>query len=361
MTTKSVFISYTHDSDNHKAWVRKLSEDLINNGVKVLLDQWHLHIGDDLSIFMEKSISHSDYTLLICTPNFAEKVNNRNGGVAYETDLIIGQILSSTNDKSKYIPVLREGLASTSIPRYLSSRLFIDFQTDFEYQKSLDILLRKILEAPLYVPPRLGQKPLFPPNSVNYKTKNQNPKAKILVAGLGIVEYLNDDIILISQKLGKELAKSNFGLVTGGWPGVDEIVAREFSEELLKSNLPLENYLTQIIVKTDFPTYTGGNIILVEQGDPEWSEPVNASDALVVINGMGGTYSTAMYSMRSNIPVFPVADSGGDASKLYLEIITDWERYQYKKLQKNQFQQLGRPFKYAIDSLIDLLNLQFDN
>ena len=34
-----VFVSYSHDSDAHKQWVRRLAEDLTRNGVETTLDQ----------------------------------------------------------------------------------------------------------------------------------------------------------------------------------------------------------------------------------------------------------------------------------------------------------------------------------
>ena len=41
MTNPSVFLSYSHDSVAHKAWVRKLAEDLRGQGVDATLDQWN--------------------------------------------------------------------------------------------------------------------------------------------------------------------------------------------------------------------------------------------------------------------------------------------------------------------------------
>jgi hypothetical protein len=35
-----VFVSYSHDSDPHRAWVLKLATDLRANGVDATLDQW---------------------------------------------------------------------------------------------------------------------------------------------------------------------------------------------------------------------------------------------------------------------------------------------------------------------------------
>ena len=37
-----VFVSYSHDSEAHKAWVLKLATDLRSNGVDAILDVWDL-------------------------------------------------------------------------------------------------------------------------------------------------------------------------------------------------------------------------------------------------------------------------------------------------------------------------------
>ena len=73
MTTPKVFISYSHDSDAHKAWVLGLATGLRNGGVNVVLDQWDLALGEDISMFMQKGISESDRVLMICSESYVAK------------------------------------------------------------------------------------------------------------------------------------------------------------------------------------------------------------------------------------------------------------------------------------------------
>ena len=40
----TVFISYSHDSDEHKNWVLQLATRLRSNGVDVILDRWNLNL-----------------------------------------------------------------------------------------------------------------------------------------------------------------------------------------------------------------------------------------------------------------------------------------------------------------------------
>lgn len=52
-TPPRVFISYSHDSPEHKRWVIEFATTIRGRGVDAILDQWHLRHGDDLPHFME--------------------------------------------------------------------------------------------------------------------------------------------------------------------------------------------------------------------------------------------------------------------------------------------------------------------
>ncbi|MFA6716233.1 MAG: toll/interleukin-1 receptor domain-containing protein, partial [Victivallaceae bacterium] len=71
-----VFMSYSHDSKEHKAWVLKLSSHLRSHGVDVILDQWNVKLGDDLPLFMENGLTESSYIICVCSENYTKKANN---------------------------------------------------------------------------------------------------------------------------------------------------------------------------------------------------------------------------------------------------------------------------------------------
>jgi hypothetical protein len=87
-----VFISYVWEDDKHQEWVQKLATILQKSGVKVILDQWDLHYGNQLPEFME-SIAKNDYIIVVCTPNYKEKFDKRIGGVGFEGDIITSELL----------------------------------------------------------------------------------------------------------------------------------------------------------------------------------------------------------------------------------------------------------------------------
>jgi len=69
-TPPKVFISYSWDDEEHKAWVRDLATRLRCDGIDVTLDQWHAVPGDQLPAFMERAVYDNAFVLLICTPAY---------------------------------------------------------------------------------------------------------------------------------------------------------------------------------------------------------------------------------------------------------------------------------------------------
>ena len=64
--------------------VKKLADRLLSEGIDVLIDQYDLKPGDRLTSFMEKAINKCDRTLIICTPQYKNKADERIAGVGYE-------------------------------------------------------------------------------------------------------------------------------------------------------------------------------------------------------------------------------------------------------------------------------------
>lgn len=116
MTTPKVFVSYSHDSQEHKKWVLDLATRLRNNGVDAILDQWDLKPGGDLTHFMERSLSSADRVLMICTEKYVEKANSGAGGVGYEKMIVTADLLKAI-DSEKIIPLIRQS-GSRDVPTF---------------------------------------------------------------------------------------------------------------------------------------------------------------------------------------------------------------------------------------------------
>src|SRR5680860_1459201 len=159
MARPTCFFSYTRESASHLNWVLGLARDLGTNGIAVSIDH-ELELGSDLTQYMERSIRESDFVVIVCTPNYAKRANQRLHGVGYETAIITGEIFNTTPEH-KFIPVLRRGSFRRSLPTYLSSRLGLDFSSDGDYDDSLTRLVRHLWDQPQTDPLVAGDRPRF--------------------------------------------------------------------------------------------------------------------------------------------------------------------------------------------------------
>ncbi|WP_282016152.1 toll/interleukin-1 receptor domain-containing protein [Marinifilum flexuosum] len=138
-----VFISYSHDSEEHRKWVLNLALKLKLNGIRVILDQTHLNAGDYLTTFMEDYIETVDYVLMICTDNYNERAKERKGGVGYEINLISAEIFENPRT-SKFIPIVRNVTVDRKTPACVNGRLYCDFSNDNSFDEQLNELVQTI-------------------------------------------------------------------------------------------------------------------------------------------------------------------------------------------------------------------------
>lgn len=161
MTSPSVFISYSWDSESHKAWVLNLANRLTENGVDVKLDQYDLKLGRNLTHYMERAVEEVDKVVMIFTENYKLKAEGRTGGVGYEYSMINAEWYKRQTDNVKFIPILRSGTNETAVPIFAGSYTFGDMRNDKVFEKRLEELLRTIYDAPEITRPPKGPKPDF--------------------------------------------------------------------------------------------------------------------------------------------------------------------------------------------------------
>jgi hypothetical protein len=163
MTIPKAFISYSHDSLEHKTWVLRFATRLRSMGVDAILDQWELKPGDDVPHFMEQHLAAADRVLMICTERYVEKANSGSGGVGYEKMIVTAELMKNITS-SKVIPVIRQN-GTRKVPTFLQSKLFIDFSNADQFEFSIDELARAIHAAPLYEKPPISNSPFSPQSS----------------------------------------------------------------------------------------------------------------------------------------------------------------------------------------------------
>ena len=136
MSIPKAFVSYSHDSQEHKKWVLDLATRLRNSGVDAALDQWDLGPGSDIPHFMESQLATADRVILVCTEKYVEKANAGEGGVGYEKMIVTAGLMRRI-DSNKAIPLLRQK-GQRLLPTFLASKLFVDFSRDNQYEEALN-------------------------------------------------------------------------------------------------------------------------------------------------------------------------------------------------------------------------------
>lgn len=189
--TPRIFISYCWSSPNHIDWVINLAERLISDKVDVSIDKWDLKEGQDKFNFMEKMVRSPeiDKVLIILDKKYAEKADQRVGGVGTETQIISPKIYADVSQE-KFIPIIAERSEEDQpfMPTYLTGRIYIDLSVEENYEENYETLLRNIYKRPAYVKPKLGKVPayLFEETTISHKASsivrsfenqlNKNPK-----------------------------------------------------------------------------------------------------------------------------------------------------------------------------------------
>lgn len=138
-----VYISYTHDSPEHKGWVAELCRRLVLDGKNATFDYSFMQPGRDFweSIFFE--LARTNCVLLVVTPRYKVSALGVGGGaLKREYDEILR--LAASRSDIKVIPVMRDGDLPGTIPDEFSTRFAIDMRdyppNENAYQQLLNVL-----------------------------------------------------------------------------------------------------------------------------------------------------------------------------------------------------------------------------
>ena len=179
--TPTVFVSYSHDSREHKQWVAQLAAALMEKGVQVIFDQWDLEPGDDVPKFMERAVKQADRVLMVCTEPYVRKANDGKGGVGYEAMIVTGELVRDLGTR-KFIPLIRQSDDSALVPDCVGTRLWVDFSKDEEFDTALENLIKSLHKIQQLSKPPLGSNPFVGLSSPSDETRTRQVAAE---AGLG--------------------------------------------------------------------------------------------------------------------------------------------------------------------------------
>ena len=179
MSVTKAFVSYSWDSDQHKEWVAKLATDLRHDGIETILDQWHTELGDQLTEFMERQIRENDYVLIVCTPNYRLKSDERKGGVGYEGDIMTAEVHNQRNHR-KFIPILAQGSWEEAAPSWLKGKYYVDLSSADKYKENYPDLVTTVRRERRMAPPL--RRPLQP--STESETEESSPSDPLRIVGV---------------------------------------------------------------------------------------------------------------------------------------------------------------------------------
>ncbi len=164
-----VFLSYSHDSDEHAARVLALADALCDGGIEVILDRYvHPAPVEGWPHWMERNLDAAQFVLMVCTETYRRRVMGeeepgQGTGVRWEGKLIYNRIAYGEPGGIRFIPILLPGAEPTHIPDPVRGhnhyRLAIFDLTDPVYEA----LYRHLTGQPATPRPGLGPIQILPP------------------------------------------------------------------------------------------------------------------------------------------------------------------------------------------------------
>ena len=155
----SVFISYSHDSPEHRERVLVLSDRLRSHGVDANLDQYVESPPKGWQLWMEDEIEAADFVLVVATGTYEKR---RRGNEAegkglgvYREGAIVSQAIYEARQNVRFVPVVFDAADEAHIPVFLKSATSYNVSDDAGYES----LLRRLTGQPKVVKGPLGPRP----------------------------------------------------------------------------------------------------------------------------------------------------------------------------------------------------------
>ncbi len=141
----TVFISYSWTPISNQETVFTLINQMRNDGIDVIYDKECLYPGQNINYFMEQALRDNkvDKIIVVCNKEYAEKANQRTGGVGHEAGIIISEVKSSPL-QTRIIPVAVETDEGGKpfLPTALSEVYYIDLTREHGYSELVSAIKR---------------------------------------------------------------------------------------------------------------------------------------------------------------------------------------------------------------------------
>jgi len=138
LRSPKVFLSYSHDSVEHKDRVLAICDRLRINGIEAWLDQYEIGPPEGWPRWCARQVEEADFVLVVCTEAYERRFrgveeSGRGLGVRWEGHVVTQEIYDSGARNTKFIPVLIPPAAFAHVPSVLRSASHYDLSVEEEY------------------------------------------------------------------------------------------------------------------------------------------------------------------------------------------------------------------------------------
>lgn len=189
-TPPKVFISYSHDSQEHKERILALADRLRADGIDSNIDQYEDSPSEGWQRWMLNQVEASDYTLIVCSQQYERRFRGhedvgKGKGATWEGGIVIQELYDAQSKNLKFIPVTFTSQDSGFIPSPLRSATYYRLDSEDGYE----LLYRRLTNQSLTRKPNLGKlrslpsrerKQLFQ-EEPSYRLSQPEPKPAYLI------------------------------------------------------------------------------------------------------------------------------------------------------------------------------------
>jgi hypothetical protein len=172
MKAPKVFVSYAHESDEHKAQVLAFATFLREAGIEAVLDLWSAAARQDWYAWALREMAEADFVLVVASERYRRTgdgsgPNAEHRGVQSEAALLRELVYADRATwLPKMLPVLLPGHTVDQIPLFLQPHTASRFEVRSLDAAGAEELLRVVHRQPGHVAPEVNaEQPALPPHS----------------------------------------------------------------------------------------------------------------------------------------------------------------------------------------------------
>ncbi|MCG8420414.1 MAG: TIR domain-containing protein [Proteobacteria bacterium] len=159
---KRVFISYSHDSDEHRGRVLALANRLRTDGIDAIIDQFEPHPAEGWQRWTLEQIEQADFVLMVCTATYKQRFEGKAAtgegrGTTWEGQVLQSLVYDASGLNAHIVPVLLDPQDEEAIPRALKP------YTYYPVPGRYDTLRRRLIGEPEVIAAPIGQIQKKPP------------------------------------------------------------------------------------------------------------------------------------------------------------------------------------------------------